>query len=294
MKDYYRTLGVLDDAEDIIIRAAYKALAQRYHPDKWKGDPQEANKRMSDINEAYDVLSDSAKRKKYDEEYFRYRARDESTEEDESEANFISEEDENWQMAIDFYPIILREFNELKKISDILANTYKTNLINSQDFKQSTKIKYKYEKEYLSRFYGDNNEIKEFAKKLLLNNHKKAAIKVNKIVRLMGDSVDFIQLYKKIIQEFPEVVKSSGNHKSSKATTSTFSSSYDSQFHEIFARAKQSNISESEAIYLIKKVHGKDVKVSGFGWTNKYLFTLGGIKYSLSLSELKEYIKENL
>ena len=38
MKDYYRTLGVLDDAEDIIIRAAYKALAQRYHPDKWKGD----------------------------------------------------------------------------------------------------------------------------------------------------------------------------------------------------------------------------------------------------------------
>ena len=52
MKDYYRTLGVLDDAEDIIIRAAYKALAQRYHPDKWKGDPQEANKRMSDINEA--------------------------------------------------------------------------------------------------------------------------------------------------------------------------------------------------------------------------------------------------
>ena len=71
MKDYYRTLGVLDDAEDIIIRAAYKALAQRYHPDKWKGDPQKANKRMSDINEAYDVLSDSAKRKKYDEEFFK-------------------------------------------------------------------------------------------------------------------------------------------------------------------------------------------------------------------------------
>ena len=36
-KDYYRTLGVLDDAEDIVIKAAYHALAQRYHPDRWAG-----------------------------------------------------------------------------------------------------------------------------------------------------------------------------------------------------------------------------------------------------------------
>ena len=65
-KDYYRILGVLDDAEDIVIRAAYKALAQRYHPDKWTGNKDEANKRMSEINEAYGVLSDSVKRKQYD------------------------------------------------------------------------------------------------------------------------------------------------------------------------------------------------------------------------------------
>jgi curved DNA-binding protein CbpA len=205
MKDYYRTLGVLDDAEEIIIRAAYKALAQRYHPDKWKGDPQEANKRMSDINEAYDILSDSAKRKKYDEEYFRNRARDESTEEDESDANFISEEDENWKIAVGFFPVILDQFNELKKINDILANTFKTNLINSQDFKNSTSIKTRYEEEFLTKFYGNDKGIKLFAKKLLLSNHKNAALKVNKIVRLMGETITYAQLYKKIIDEFPEI-----------------------------------------------------------------------------------------
>ena len=58
MKDYYRILGVLDDAEDIIIKAAYRALAQRYHPDKWSGDQVEATKRMAEINEAYSVLSE--------------------------------------------------------------------------------------------------------------------------------------------------------------------------------------------------------------------------------------------
>ncbi len=146
MKDYYRILGVLDDAEDIIIRAAYKALAQKYHPDKWKGESSEATQKMSAINEAYDILSNLEKKQRYDEEFFRNHARDESYEDDDSNANFISEEDETWQMAIDFYPIILQEFNELQKISHILANTYKTNLINSQDFKQSTKVKIKYEK----------------------------------------------------------------------------------------------------------------------------------------------------
>ena len=65
-EDYYRVLGVLDDAEDVVIRAAYRALAQRYHPDKWQGDPAEVSRRMAEINAAYEVLSDSLKRRQYD------------------------------------------------------------------------------------------------------------------------------------------------------------------------------------------------------------------------------------
>lgn len=70
MKNYYKILGILDDAEDIIIRAAYKALAQKYHPDKWEGDEKDANSKMSEINEAYEVLSHKDKRARYDAEYF--------------------------------------------------------------------------------------------------------------------------------------------------------------------------------------------------------------------------------
>ena len=38
MKDYYCILGVIKSAEDIVIKAAYRALAQKYHPDKFEGD----------------------------------------------------------------------------------------------------------------------------------------------------------------------------------------------------------------------------------------------------------------
>lgn len=46
--------------------AAYRALAQRYHPDKWNGDPTEAHNRMCAINEAYKVIGDKDRRAEYD------------------------------------------------------------------------------------------------------------------------------------------------------------------------------------------------------------------------------------
>ena len=67
MKNYYEILGVQKDAEDFVIRAAYKALAQKYHPDKWKSNLDESSKKMQEINRAYEVLSDKDKRTAYDE-----------------------------------------------------------------------------------------------------------------------------------------------------------------------------------------------------------------------------------
>lgn len=66
-RSIYDILGVSPDAEDIVIRAAYKALAQRYHPDKWAGDKEDATRRMAELNHAYSLLSDPRRRRKYDE-----------------------------------------------------------------------------------------------------------------------------------------------------------------------------------------------------------------------------------
>ena len=65
-KDYYAILGVLSTAEDIVIQGAYRALAQRYHPDRFGGDPRDATSRMAELNEAYGILSDAVQRSKYD------------------------------------------------------------------------------------------------------------------------------------------------------------------------------------------------------------------------------------
>ena len=65
-KDYYEVLGVPRAASDDDIKKAFRKLARQYHPDVAK-TKKGAEEKFKEINEAYEVLSDPAKRKKYDE-----------------------------------------------------------------------------------------------------------------------------------------------------------------------------------------------------------------------------------
>jgi len=65
-KDYYRILGVEKRAGEKDIKQAYRKLARKYHPDV-NPNNKAAQEKFKEINEAYEVLSDSDKRRKYDE-----------------------------------------------------------------------------------------------------------------------------------------------------------------------------------------------------------------------------------
>ena len=66
MKDYYEVLEVHPKASGDIIKKAYQTLARRYHPDLSTLSEAESTRRMSELNEAYQILSDPVKRQAYD------------------------------------------------------------------------------------------------------------------------------------------------------------------------------------------------------------------------------------
>ena len=76
-KDYYTVLGVDKKSSKDEIKNAFRKLAMKYHPDKTKGD-KKAEEKFKEVNEAYEVLSDDEKRKKYDRMGENYKSRKEA------------------------------------------------------------------------------------------------------------------------------------------------------------------------------------------------------------------------
>jgi DnaJ homolog subfamily C member 3 len=68
MRDYYKILDVPRTATDKEIKKAYRKKAQEWHPDKYRGDlpAKEVEKKMSEINLAWDVLGNEERRRNYD------------------------------------------------------------------------------------------------------------------------------------------------------------------------------------------------------------------------------------
>lgn len=135
--NHYEVLGLIPSVEQPVIRAAYKALVNIYHPDK---NPSKNEDYIKKINIAYETLSNPKKKRVYDKEI-------KISENTASRFSFSSTPsfdtkylNESWDLAISFYPVIKAEYEILKNISWTIAYSFKLELLESKDFSNSSKI----------------------------------------------------------------------------------------------------------------------------------------------------------
>jgi curved DNA-binding protein CbpA len=183
---YYRILGVLDDAEDIVIKAAYRALAQKYHPDRWQGNPTEATRRMAEINAAYAVLSDPDKRRAYDATRDKSDFQDDSADADDSQDAFAAI-DKDWAIATKYKPELIAIEAELRRIARELGTTFKLLLLEHKNFDNYRNVAEALERTYLKKYFGSTQIAQDFAKELILEGRRDAARELNQTVRVLGN-----------------------------------------------------------------------------------------------------------
>ncbi len=203
-KDHYSVLGVSPGAEDVVVKAAYRALAQRYHPDRFHGMKQLAHARMSELNEAYAVLSDRQARKAYDR---KRRARTDSgaSEFGETEATAPPGDDpleKDWRIALNYYPDLAALEKRLSRFSWKLANTYRAYLLETKQFDTREALAGLMEDHFLRTYFGDDERCLGFARRLILASQRKAALALNETRRVLGDSADMGAIIAKIGRDF--------------------------------------------------------------------------------------------
>ena len=148
MKNYYEILEVDKNASDEIIKVAYKALVKKYHPDLKEGNAKiNAEDKIKQINEAYDILSNPKKKYEYDQ-------------------NLINED-----ISKEQYEIVLNENMYLKRE----LNIYRNNFYHSYR-KNNSYTKENYDTTYNTNYNNDNdsqnNAYKEQNSNINYNNFK--------------------------------------------------------------------------------------------------------------------------
>jgi curved DNA-binding protein CbpA len=191
-KSYYAILGILPSAEPVVIAAAYRALAKKYHPDSWTGDRSVAETRMREINEAYETLSNDAKRAQYNRRN-QDKFEDYEFDEDPIQSAFDDAEraqESDWQVALEYYPDLADLAFELRRTSKRLEFAFQSMMLETKRFPERREIARQLTDSFLRTYFGENTKIIDYAKSLIKKGHKQAARELNRAVFVLGKSLE--------------------------------------------------------------------------------------------------------
>ena len=210
MKNYYHILGLSFESspEKQLIEAAYKALVKLYHPDLYKGDKKSLSRKIREINESYETLSNEEKKKVYDEKLKNYhmsKSFDYSDQEFEDKDVFNKKYiDEDWEIALLVYPELEKKKKKLSKYSQKLGFQFQFYLLETKEFYKFEIITERFINAFLERKFGTSTKIKLFSKILIENGFRKNAIYLNKLIKVLGSKSED-RIIKTFFKQFPDL-----------------------------------------------------------------------------------------
>ena len=203
MKNYYHILGLSFESnpENSLIDAAYKALVKLYHPDIYKGNNRDLKRKITELNEAYEILSNANKKKKYDEQlsfFHKKNSYDFSDLHLEDKEKFNDKFFNNdWEIATIVYPELEEKIYKLNLYSKKLTLQFQFYLLETKKFHKNSDIMNKFINAFIEKKFGSSKLINKLSRFLIENKKKKEALYLNKLVKVVGSKSE-----KKIVDAF--------------------------------------------------------------------------------------------
>ena len=212
MKNYYHILGLSFESnpEKELIDAAFKALVKIYHPDVFKGDKKSRDREITEINEAYETLNDSEKKKKYDERLSNFHNKNffDYSDEDFEDKDVFDKKyiDEDWEIALLVYPELEDKKKIMSKYSLRLSLQFQFYLLETKEFFKFNIIANRFIEAFLERKFGTSTRIKLLSKILIENDFRKNAIYLNKLIKVIGIKSEQ-RIIKTFFKQYPDIEK---------------------------------------------------------------------------------------
>ena len=206
-KDYYDILNVSSVADEEVIRAAYRTLAKKFHPDTTRPGTASSEK-FREIQEAYDVLADRIARADYDSKRIKRKAANAKSEEGSKDSNRAGEGD--WTVICQYYPTVALAEKHLRLISPLLAEDFRSRILSEKDFENSPELYRDIRDRHLSKLFGNNREIQRFGEWLLIEKHAEAAKELNKTMVILSGRAPPADVVSRICAKFGLIYDSNG------------------------------------------------------------------------------------
>ena len=155
----------LPHASDIeLVKATYRSLVKIYHPDVFKGDKDFAKERLSQLNAAYEFLSDEKQKREFDKSP---QSQENSEEQSEFDPDQNSDEfdegfkilKENWDYASNFHPELKTLYDGLEILSKETAFALMAFVVETKKYKDAAMIAEALEDAFLTTKFSDDPEI---------------------------------------------------------------------------------------------------------------------------------------
>jgi len=207
--DPYEILGVPFGASIEVCKATYKSLTKIYHPDVFVGEKAYAEKRMAELNAAFEFLNNPSRKKKFDEagEQPNQKEKSQEYEPDNDSEEFTKASNalrKNWDFACEFHPELLQLHEDLRRLNSQTAFLFMAVIVEEKLYAKAPEFAEHLEDQFLISKFGEDSDLKKIAKYAILKKEKKFAQDLNRALKVLGESSKD-QILQKLVLDYPEI-----------------------------------------------------------------------------------------